>query len=145
MKQKSKLIMMVTLWDIILTWTIERTLDFLVRWISRRFGLKWGQVSDRVALIINRALIYAYITSIVRPNSFKEPSMKFFMIQLQYYSDVVKLILRSHKRLHTKGILKTKSCSSCKIIAENKDFLQKFEPNPKLYPPFEFSNQNISS
>ena len=136
MKLKSRLILLTTLWDVLLTWVITRSLDYFVRWIARKFRLK-GIHLNLNALLMNRQLTFFYLTYIV---SFKE-SERYILTRLPFFHMIVKSTLRSHGRLHRYGILKTKSCRGCQIISENKNFLQGFEADEKLYPPFRFFRQ----
>ena len=136
MKLKSRFILLTTSWDILLTWVITRSLDYFVRWIARKFRLR-GSHLNLNGLLMNIQLILFYLTYIV---SFKE-SERYILTRLPFFHMMVKSTLRSHRKLHRYGISKAKSCRGCQIISENKSFLQEFEADEKLYPPFRFFRQ----
>ena len=135
MKLKSRLILLTTLWDILLTWIITRSLDYFVRWIARKSGLK--EIRFDLYGFVMKQLTLSYLGYIA---SFKESEIS-ILTRLPSFDMVVQSILRSHRRLHRYGILNTKSCRGCQIISKNKIFFQGFEADEKLYPPFGFFRQ----
>jgi len=136
MKLKSKLILMVTIWEILLTWIVTTTLDYLSKRIARRFKFKLeAPLGDYMRLTISHMLVSVYLPYIV---SLKENSLSFFRRREEFFNRLVKVTLRSHRLLHSYGTRKTKLCRYCEIITEYKGFLQKFASDPKLYPPFKF-------
>jgi hypothetical protein len=133
MRPKSSLILVTTLWDIVLTWFITRTLDYVVKRIVARFRLRWFH-SVSHGMLMNSRLVLFYLTYFV---SFKE-SERSILTRLPFFRKMIKLVLRSHWTLHRYGLLRTQSCRSCQIILENKNFLRQFETEEKAYPPFNF-------
>jgi hypothetical protein len=131
MKLKSGLVLFTTVWEILLTWVITRSLDYFVKWIVRRFRLK--PVHLNLNGFMSRQFVFFYLTYIVSFNEREEP----LYARLPFFPDMVSSILTSHRRLHRRGVLKTESCRGCNIILRNKSFLKRYEVDEKLYPPFE--------
>jgi hypothetical protein len=135
-KLKSRLILLTTVWDILLTWVITRSLDYFVRRVVKRFRLKPIHLPP-IDLLMDREITFLYLAYIA---SFKE-SEKSVFLRIPFFHTMVKSILRSHRRLHRDGILKTESYRGCNIIFRNKSFLKGFEADKKLYPPFDFAGE----
>ena len=133
MKRKSSIILVTTLWDILLTWFITRTLDYVVKRILARFRLRVSR-SVSHGILMDRRLILFYLTYFV---SFKESGKRIFT-RMPFVRKMIKSVLMSHWILHRYGMLRTQSCRSCQIILENKNFLRQFETEEKAYPPFNF-------
>ena len=133
MKIRSKLILMVSIWEILLTWVITRTLDSFVRFLRQRIRLK-----------VDARLLHGFYAHVI-DQCFAQyvADKEFFEVitQLQLFRAYVLLVFGIHKRMHSEGVLETKSCRSCKIITENKDFFRKYVSDFKLYPPFKFSKK----
>ena len=122
MKLKSKLILMVTIPDILITWIIRFE-------VGKHF-------LERLLRTLNRRVVDLYITMYFNDVS----SFEKRMLQV-LSSSFVRWLLVSHRRVHREGNKKAESCRSCQIITKNKDFLQELVPDPKLYPPFKFSEK----
>lgn len=141
MKMKSKLIQMISIWDILLTWLITRALDYLMRRFGRRISFEGNtHISDYVAhslLSFSRESIEPYLSLIIRNKKRAEkiPIMQLFFVVL------VNGLLFNHRDMHRYGILKEETCSTCQIITRHKDFLLNFASSQKLYPPFKFSRR----
>jgi len=130
MKVKSKLFLMVSLWEILLTWAITRTLDYLVKWIGRRLKLKIN-----VNFHISGKFYMAYLTFCLRyVLLYRDDKV---MTKIDAYRQIIDVTLSVHRRMHRN--LKIKSCQYCRIITKNENFFKQFAPDPKLYPPFKFS------
>lgn len=132
MKVKSRLILVVSIWDILITWAITRALDYFVKRFGRglRFEVKW-----HLLLWLYQTLIWINLFYI---NSYKDS--KILSKQLDF-SMMVKQTLKRHRQLHIWKRLEKKSCPICYIITKNKGLLKTFVSNPKLYPPFKFSKK----
>ena len=138
MKVRSRLILMFSIWEILLTWVITRTLDYFVRFLRRKINIKVDLSFLRSLSQIGDKLVTEFYIS----NYFDDTAYLRFVTISPYFFDIfVKTPLRTHRRLHKRGILEEKSCQSCQIIIKNKGFLQKLAPNPELYPPFKFSKR----
>ena len=139
MRPKSRIILVTTPWDIILTWLITRTLDYVVKRIVAKFRLRVSH-SAYDGILMGRHLIILYLTYFV---TFKEFGKRIFT-RVPFFRTMIKTVLMSHWILHRCGILKTQSCRSCQIILENKNFLRQFDTNEKVYPPFRFRYPHVS-
>jgi hypothetical protein len=60
-----------------------------------------------------------------------------FPLPRTYAVLIVRVVLKCHRSMHM-GTKKSKPCKYCYLIYKNKEFLQNYVPNPKLYPPFSF-------
>ena len=138
MKVKSKLILMVSIWEILLTWIITRALDFFVRFLRGKINIRVDMhFLRRLSETTDRFMMELYI-----PTYFDDTTFLRAFTMSPYLLDIfVKVPLLAHRRLHKRGILEVKSCRSCQIIIKNKGFLETFAPNPELYPPFKFSKR----
>ena len=139
MKVKSKLILAFSIWEILITWTIMRTLDYFIKLIVRRFNLRGTHLLQKLRDIRIRIPLLFFVN--IKDYSKIEVYEKVLRIlygnsQGVSYSEMIATILSSHRRMHKYGILKVESCRSCQIITENKRLLQQFVSNQELYPPF---------
>ena len=143
MKVKSRLILAFSIWEILITWAITSTLDYLVKIIVRRFNLRSTHLSQKLRDIwIQVTLLYFVNIEESQMEVYEKVFRKLYGNSLGFsYSRMIETILSSHKRMHKYGMLKAESCRSCQIITRNRHLLQQLVSNPKLYPPFEFSKR----
>jgi hypothetical protein len=142
MKLKSKLVLMVTLPDILITWIITRTLDYVIRRLRGRIKFK-GHIHfpRRLLRSIEFWMSYFYIVYYFSDKNFLEHAIKSQSFFREMVMMMARTVLSSHRRWHRDRRFGAKSCSSCQIITENKEFLQRLAPDLKLYPPFDFSEK----
>jgi len=140
LKIKSTFTRMLSLWDILLTWIITKMLDYLIERTRGKVKFE-GEVHFFNYLLLKLGQIvefYSLFVALPYVISFNRPEEVESMRSSQFFTTALTGYLLNHRRLHRYGVLKTKSCKSCGIIAENKDLLQTFVSSPKLYPPFNF-------
>ena len=138
-KSKRKLILMVTIPDILITWIITRTLDYITRRLRGKIRFEGDiHVLGRLLQIIDQLMTETYILMFFEDTPSARSYLRILARSPHILDIYVKEPLRLHRQLHKRGILKGKSCQSCQVITENKDFLQKLVSDPKLYPPFKF-------
>ena len=141
MKGKSRLILLVSIWEILFIWAMERILDFLVKRLAVRFK---GEVhlGDYLNYLLWRDFVGRIYLSVYFRYFWSYKSVENYKVarNLRYFPKTVRMILKIHKDMH-RNIRETKECRYCKILRENKSFFQIYAPNPKLYPPFKFSKR----
>jgi hypothetical protein len=130
---------MVTVPDIVLTWVIQKILDYvLAKVISRG---KKSKVSGFEVLSI---LPKYYITFALWGLSlFKEDAE---LVRNAYFQEATSSFLQFHKKMHRYHYLTKHSmdkCPICKIIVEEKSFLLELVPDRELYPPFSFEKNSV--
>ncbi len=139
MKLKSKFVLMVTIWDILITWTITRILDYFLKMLGARFDFKeFKQAFYGVWLMVFRGLIDVYCEMYFSDEGFIERTARLEPAGGMF---ILTTLLQMHRSLHRRGSLDTSTCRSCRTITRNKEILLKFIPDPKLYPPFSFSKE----
>ena len=140
MREKSRLILLVTIWDILIAWVIGKTLDYFAKRLAKRLRLKGNRHIHLFLLSkLEGVLLWANFFYIIQGDEFYS---KVYNKEPLSWSQFVLLTLKSHKQLHKNGIFQAKSCRFCRVITEKKDLLMKYVTNPELYPPFKFSRSS---
>jgi hypothetical protein len=135
-KKKSKLVLMVTPEELILTafltWAIEKFLDFVWSRGKARIKLEGNVTSE--SFIYANSRTYAYVGL---------PMVQFMFVILLgempkrkrvKFSRVLRDTLVLHKKCHK--YIGNKPCGTCSRIAQYKSILEKHVSDPALYPPF---------
>jgi hypothetical protein len=133
-KRRLKLPVAIVWWEVLVTsvisWIVKKFLDFI--WTHGKVRIRSSQMNLPLELIqtFERLLLHYYVTAFFSCN----PSSS--LVRLPIFPDIVKVTLRIHRKMHREGTLKTETCQYCRIIMYKKAFMERFAPNPKLYPPF---------
>jgi hypothetical protein len=121
-------------WEIIvggiISWFIKKTLDYVWDRGTKRAKAFKFLLPSRLSYFYQKFFLYFYINFyLIEENAYP-------WCKLPIFPDLVKGILKVHRRLHIENQLSMETCQYCKIILKEKPFLQKFVSSPEFYPPF---------
>jgi hypothetical protein len=121
--------------EIIITWAIERLLDFFLRHTVRstKKFLRKHKLYDfyDILLRINQALYF--------------PTVSTYLRNTEYYAEdpaicyAIESFLIAHRSMHKRDLVKVAhSCPTCQYILKYRSSLERCISEPVLYPPYKF-------
>jgi len=123
MKIRSRLLLVLSIPEIIITWIINRTLDYALKYLRKKGAFKKSlnflKGFKRLFGIFNQGFVHLSISLYIGD----EETLKSYLTK-PYFHEIILTVLRRHDRMHKKGILKKETCPSCRIIEKNKQYIE---------------------